>query len=745
MQQANARLTAALKAGERSPAHTTRLGGVEVGPQIQAWSLDSAYGTDLPPAMRAFAGSSSAQLEVTLSGTGGVPAPALYGPWAPHATADVARPGQSVVHGWGIGADTLPAFRGKVRARSAKSGGDTVTLTALDGAEQLRMPAVLPRPSGGIDQAASGVAATDWVASATWCVDHLLRNAGIHTSPPPRPGATLYVSYHGGVAANIGTLSTLFGGWNRWSHPTPPFTAAAKGPTTGRAIAVYVPTVRSVNRNLKGSGFFFECFFDTTGAGAANATARLDINWTGNGPDWRTALSIDWTGKRIVASAGESVTDPTQNSSLTWTPPQMATESPGRWHAGFWVTVSDAGAVTVEYRLTGPSGQVMVGLSAPIPGVVLPAGAIRDVSVVLGDLAVEAAQFTPTTAIPTSLTQDGLWKRGATLDAPALPLTVIPVVNGTAWDVITAIAKATLSTAEFSAAGLFVWRSGARWNTAPGAADFTVTSARELASLTTTEEIDACRNYTRVKWQSWAKVKAVPGYRSSPDIFLLPATFKYFVKWEVGEDELDPLPPMTVGGGSLVGQIRFTLTNANDVPAVFGAVDVGISRADGILSMSIHNKSAQDVWVRCIRGGELSYSVMTPALPGGTGAVDNWSSAQNTISQAVYGRQAFDHDAAGWVQESAGAAVLADTLLTAGKLPVPLLGDVEILPDPRVQLGDVVRVVDRTGAQLDTLAWVVGNRISASDAAVSQALTLRGTASPGVPTDVDLTPDPPLA
>ncbi|MEV7925303.1 hypothetical protein [Kitasatospora sp. NPDC088779] len=742
MQQANATLTAALRAGDRSEAHTTRLGGAEVGPQVQSWSLESAYGTDLPDAMRAWSGSASTQLELSLGGNRGVPAPALYGPWAPHATADIARPGQSAVHAWGLGGETLPAFRGQIRSRSAQSGGDTVRITALDGAERLRMPAHLPRPSGGIDQDASGVASSDWVASATWCVDHLLRRAGIHTSPPPRTGCTLYASYHGGAAANIGTLYTLSGGWNRWDHPAPPFTAAARGPVTGQATARYVPTVRGLNRNLGSAGYWHECWFDTTGPGSANQQARLEIRWATEDRDWRTALEIDWSNRRVRVSSGTTDTIPGDNPSLTWNPDQMKTEAPGRWHVGFWVRVANDGVTTVEFRLTPPSGNTIYGLGADIPQIKLPPGVIMDVSVVLGDLAIEGMQFTPMSAIPSDLTQSD-WKRGAVLDPPVYPLTVIPVVSGSAWDVITTIAKATVSTAEFDPSGMFRWRNGTRWTTTPSTPNLTVSSARELAALTVTEEIDACRNWVRARWRNWARVKSVTTYTTSGELLVIPAGRTISVSWVSGEDQLDALPPITRGGGA-PGCIRFSFFNSDGTATVHGAVEVGLTRTDGLTTMTLRNTATVDVYCRPpVYGYGTSYSVLTPTLPTDTGPEDTWVTMQNSESQAVYGRQAYDHDAEGWVQEFTSAAYLALHLLNAGKLPVPLLGDVEILPDPRIRLGDVVRVIDRTGAQLDTLAWVVGNRVTGGDSAVKQVLTLRGASSPGFPTDTGLTPDPP--
>lgn len=143
MQRADQTTKNALAAGERTVTHTTRLGGRDVSAQVQSWQVERSYATDLPAAMRAFSGSSAAQLTLQLGGDGTQPAPALYSPWAPHATGDLARPGQTVVHEAGVGGGTLPVFRGTLRNRSAASGTDSVQLTALDGAERLRAPAEL--------------------------------------------------------------------------------------------------------------------------------------------------------------------------------------------------------------------------------------------------------------------------------------------------------------------------------------------------------------------------------------------------------------------------------------------------------------------------------------------------------------------------------------------------------------------------------------------------------------------------
>lgn len=744
MRPADSALIAALKTGERQLAQQTRLGGKDMSAQVQSWSLEQSYGTDLPDAMRAFSGSSSASLSLTLAGTDTTSAPALYGPWAPRSSGDAVRPGQSVVHRWGLGGSTIPGFRGSLRARSAQSGSDAVQVSALDGAERLRMPAQLPRPSGGIDSDTPFGASTNWVASPGWCVDHLLRNAGIHTCPPPRTGALLYASLHGGAAANVGYLKSLSGDWSQWTKTNAPWECAVQGSSAGTTKAEYAPLVRAVNRNHT-DGFWYEVWIDNTGVTSGDRSIDLSLSWVpASLTPVYTTLRADFAAGTVTFFNGTNAT-PASNSSTTWTVSALTQQS-GRWHFGMWLTFSSTGVPTVEGTVQYPNGSGLILLPGTI-GSAVPAGTMGNVILRIGGMRVEALQVSQLAAKPATrdeIMQNGTWKKTATLDAPDIPLRVVPVISGSAWEAITSIARATLSTAEFDGDGIFRWRSRSRWSTAPSAENLTVTSERELASLTITEEIDACRNHCSVKWANWSKVKANKSWtKAAANVVQIPAGGSFSIAWSIGDDELDTPPPFTYTD-ALPDCIRFVNANTDTAAMVYGAVEVGTRRENGTLVLSMRNRSASAVWLRGATSGGASVVLLTPGIDSGQAPADNWSAAWNTTSQQVYGVQAFEHDPGGWVQDSASAASLATALRTAGAYPYPLLGNVEILPDPRLQLGDVVRVVDTTGAALNTLAWVIGIRTAGEGTTVRQTLTLRATAYNGVPVDAGLTPDPPV-
>ncbi|GGV54230.1 hypothetical protein [Streptomyces spectabilis] len=749
MKPGNATLTAALAARERIAAHVIRLGGQDMSTQVQSWALDRAYSTDLPDAMRAFSGSASAQADIALSGKGGASAPALYGPWAPRASGDVARPRQSVVHSWGLGTHamgTLPTFRGTVRSRSAQSGEDTVRLSALDGAERLRMPAQLPRPAGGIDPATPYGDATNWVASDVWCVDHLLMGSGVHTAPPPRAGCILYASMHGGAAANVGYLKTLSGNWEKWSKKDAPWECSASGNRMGGTWAKYIPQMRPVNRNHS-DGLWLEIWAKNTSRVPAtvDSSIKFSLSWdAGKGVMHTVDIKVDFR-EGAVTYSGRQLNPPQEYGPVETYVDALKSDF-GRWHLGFWLTVSSGGTAAITGHLVSPRDPLIEISRKTIPTMDVPPGAMADLTIDISSIQVEGLQLSQLAAKPSSVAarmQEGMWDKSATLDEPKIPVRMLPAVSGSAWDAITQIARATLSTAEFDSAGVFRWRGPERWQTPPEKPDLTVTSERELASLTLTEEIDACRNHCSVRWASWYRVKAnMANVKEAINVIQINPGQTRSIAWTVGNDELDTTPPATAET-VVPDTIRFGSAQIGRTPVVHGAVEVGTHREDGKLVLSMRNRSSETVWLRGNALNGLSLSLVTPTMDSGASPTEHWEVSQDSTSQRYYGVQQYEHDAQGWIQQEEPAQRIAEILKSAGAYPIPLLGDVEILPDPRIELGDAVRVVDSTGAQLDTLAWVIGIKLSAENGEIRQTLTLRGTTANGPPKDAGLTPDRP--
>ncbi|MFJ8588050.1 hypothetical protein ACIRD2_25875 [Streptomyces sp. NPDC093595] len=750
MRATDPKLAESLQSGSRVTDHTTRLGGQDVSEQVQSWQLERSYSTDLPDAMRAFSGSSSAQLQLQVSGSGGKSAPALYSPWAPRATGDIARPGQSVVHQYGTDAGVLPAFRGTVRNRSAASGTDSVQLTALDGAERLHGPADLPKPYAGFY----------WrrpVATATWCVDELLRQAGVHSCPPPRypefdPAAPLtlvYASLHGGFAATYGQPEIVPDPRHySWSREGAPHEMAlvphAAAPDTGALTATWFPRSRVT---VPGSRLFAEAWVNNAVGFGSTVALELDLNRAGT-QTGRLRLAVDFSTGQVFMHSG---TREGSGYYYSWGVSALK-QKRGVWHiGGLFDTTSTGSSVlpTVQPFLTAPDGtHYPCGPAAfTDPSAEQPAAELYQLRLVT-QLSAEAVQLSSGLAAAPTATEfaQKTWAKEAELDDAILPLYAVPRVSGSQWEVITQIARASMSTADFDEQGIFRWRNYTRFAKAPTSPDLTLTSVRDIAALTVTEEIDACRNYCVQPFKDWSSVKVTGGTVYNDTVVReVPGNSSVTLKYVLAEEEFDVGPPNVDDDQSVAPgfSVRFAASNAAGADAVKGAVDILARREEGCLVLRFTNRTGRRLYT-VTEDGKPSVHIQT--LKPSTEAVERQATSwvSGSTSEKYHGRQEFCAEASDWVQDYRAAQELADAMRMAGQYPVPVLGEVEVLYDPRIQLGDVVRVVDSSGAALDTFAWVVGIKTASTAAGtVQQTLALRGTRTNGVPADAGLTPDAP--
>ncbi|MDN3259639.1 hypothetical protein QWJ26_07375 [Streptomyces sp. CSDS2] len=764
MQQADDATTAALAAGERTARHRTRLGGKDVSAQVQSWQLERSYATDLPAAMRAFSGSSAAQLQVQLSGTGGRTAPELYSPWAARATGDIVRPGQSVVHESGVGPAALPAFRGTVRSRSAPSGSDSVQVTALDGAERLRGPAALPNPSAFWGR----------VSSATWCVSELLRQGGLYACPPARypdfadgkPLTLVYASLHGGFSTPYGQPAT---------GPDPKtYTFARDGAPHSIALVPKRPRLRATwhprsRVTVPGSTLFAEVWVNNavrydspTGDDQVGnddqVVIQLELNG-GTGQSGYLKLAVNFTERWVRMSSTDWEDNYYFQPYLQWSWPVLGQR--GVWHIGAWIDTrggADSVYPTVQPRLTAPDGTQLVGTESKFGNAVglQPKSELHLVSLSTA-LPAECLQVTsglpamPTTA-EFSHTGAWQWTKSAELDDVILPLRTVPRVSGSQWEVISQIARASMSTAEIDERGVFRWRNHTRFTTRPTTPDLTLTSVREISSFTVTEEIDACRNYCVQPYKDWSGIYPARGVTlQEEEIRALPRRSTTTVKYLMSSEDFDVIPPVTLETILLVydSEVRFSTDPAGGIP-VKGMVDILVRREDGYLVARFTNRSDQTLYMATADSKpSLRLSTYKPSAdPVERTAIalldDPANDPDGVASEKYYGRQEYTAESTDWVQDLDSATALATAMRSAGVLPVPVIGDVDVLYDPRLQLGDVVRVVDTTGAVLDTLAWVIGIRTTATaEGGVQQTLTLRGVDPGARPGDSGLVPDAP--
>ncbi|MDN5917041.1 MAG: hypothetical protein L0I76_18370 [Pseudonocardia sp.] len=129
----------------------------------------------------------------------------------------------------GMLADTGPKlvrqFTGPVRTLRVGEGDSTVQLDALDPSERLRALITLPTYAEFITHAHRRPWA--FTVNSQWVVDYVLRKNSIYASPPPRSDAIISCTGHGGLAAEIGFNGapiSLYGSgpsplWTEDDHP----------------------------------------------------------------------------------------------------------------------------------------------------------------------------------------------------------------------------------------------------------------------------------------------------------------------------------------------------------------------------------------------------------------------------------------------------------------------------------------------------------------------------------------------
>ncbi|GGU46853.1 hypothetical protein [Lentzea flava] len=715
---ASGKLTSALLDAERTNTSLTRLAGRDLTDQATSWTLDRSYDTDLPAPMRVVNGSAAAELRLTLTGKDDKTGAQLYSPYAPHDTGDVARPGQSVTHGWGLTGEVLPGFRGQVRDRAADNGTGTVAVSALDGAEKLRDAARLPAVLS-----ANG----NPIASGTWVVDHLLREGGIHSAPPPRADCTLYASMHGGVVPDIG--------FYRDHTPNSLTYRRDRAPWEMAAVPGSQPfTVRWDPRTpttVSGRGLFTEFWVDRTTLQASGNRVELkmvfqadneinDIYYWFDFKDDQMNIGATGTGGTVKGDAAMDIRfDGLYHIGVHWT---WNGRTPS---ARYYITGSafntyretDMGA----FRELGWSQLNYMELTSALP--------IEAVQVSLRENRMTREEFTQT------------WTRGAVLDQVTSELRAIPPVQSSAWDVITSVAQAEQATAEFDPYGVFRYRNNTRFTT-PGQTIIKVTSAREIASLRVSEAIDSIRNTIDVPYQTYTP--GTPSERFTetfvPSLLgFQTRTFTY--DYDVSEYDSPPTVVYASNQPTTGSRVRFATSTGSGSGAVNGFVESTTERDGATLRMTFRNLTSSTLYLSTA-SGTPSLVIWSPRLA--SGSPTRLSTQRYDItSRTRYGAQVYQVPATPWIQNVNTAGRIANYLLSVAAQPLPVLGDVEILPDPRITLGDLVRVVDEVGAALDTSAWVIGIRTSGDGTGrIRQFLTLRATTSPGVPADTGLNPDP---
>lgn len=740
MRPGSSELDAALEAGERVYDVQVRLGGRDVTDEVTAWSIDRGSDTSLPAQVATPTGSSAARAQITLAGDDQQTAAARYSPWAPRATADIARPGQSCVVEWGLAQQRMQALRGRVTQVGATSADGTASLTALDGAERLRGRAWLPPAT------VPGTGDTGRI-QVQWVVDHLLRSAGIYTSPPPRPGSIFFASLNGSREANLGMRIAQSGSVGYYPARSP-WTAGPAGPSNNPYAAwsaTWAPQKRVIsqaNQLMVEWWFYREHTGDNPTTQAQLVFADRPVGDTGTRVFTTITMSYNPATRQMRAEV--------DGGAMTWTLPTTVNQA-GRFKVAFLVGLTTTSQpVTVRGWLYQPNGNLYASTTY---GDATPSWSLLET--------IRADATGPMECLNVSVVSGTIpivspWERGAQVDliAPSgvsaglayYALRVLPEVTGSIWDTLKQIVADNMGYLWFDEDGLLRVR---RYdyitpdiNTPPP--DLTVTAAREIADITVSEEIDSVANQVEVGWSGYVQASSQQSelYNYTSVITLNSGT-TLELRFDFNGRPWGLRPPMIFAGaaipsgGSLGSLVKWITSTGTRAP-----VEIELAWDTGWPVIRFTNRGASTAY------SALSTTLADTSLRLAHSEVDQPQQQpigrRNLTSIERFGVQSLEIGASPWVQNSIWADQISLALVAWTAWPVPLTGLVDILPDPRIQIGDVVHIIDRTGTRIDGIYRVLGYTVRGTGPQVRMTLDVRPLTRPAQPEDGGLTMEPVL-
>jgi hypothetical protein len=679
---------------------------------VESVTPSRSLSTDLPEAAKTDTGFAAADATIILAGSlGEVPLTELFGAYNNPLTAFAPRIGAPVTIDMGmrtsVGVEVLRQFTGKVRACSVDPAAGTVTLACIDSREDFRTLVVLPV-----------IAADDFASlrpslNAQWVLDYIARKQGYYADPPPRAGCVLLATLHGSVFPEIGALSLAY----RYDWTTsriqgqPLFAALGTGllglhdaagvllGSTCTSRVIWAPA-GAVTPN-QGSTMFFEYHrvkVTTTAmtigpnilqcyAGAIGSTTQVGVrNKAGTS---RYEIRVNRAG----ADSGYL-----DIGSISFTP---GVEHYLAVHITFTATGFD-----VRVRIDGVTSSVHSGVCGNPTG-------NAALNLMIAETTTNATQteatawvsgLQVTTEAYASTMFNNIFTPTAVFEESYNQLTATPTVDSSdPWVLEQQIADAEQGIFGFDENG--VLRFYNRNHLTGGAAVATITtdpsvSFANLIEAASDEAVDTVANAISVP--------------ATPLILDQPGTQTWALSEVIGVPAGASITVSAEFPGPVYAISSLPYRAAQAADGTGGDVsNLGVTATQVTAStynVTITNPNAFDVFlvgnstVPAQLGDPYLVAVgqcLRPAAESGYTAV-----RQDAASQARYGVQPLDVAANVWRQSTTAADGLADHLIVVLASPSPTLGGVTIVADPRLQLGDRVRVADPDGLVLDGDFWI---------------------------------------
>lgn len=683
---------------------TPRVGSPSSPPEVVGIEVDRQLSGDVPDGVRLVGGSSTATAKITLDS---------LTPRVPNVlnVSDLSDwIGSRVQLVTGFAGHALPIHTGAVRSLSASDATHLTTVEVLDGSDALRATVTLPAFGSVAKRWATGQSAR-FPLNASAVVVAALHACGIRVTPPPRPEAVASIPLVFGPVPDPG-FGWLVPNQNWfWGDPQSdgvPKSAPACLSSDGRwgprvnATADTMPLIVHPNTH---AGFGLDCTYY-----AADC-------WIYTGTSDYEAVELDFgISFSAMIKPGMGVIRLQTMESDTWTIRGTVSVSIG-WHhvrltarAGVGVTMNvDNSDVASSYSYAVPANHGSVRVYLANPCWVQALQVLKSDSPISADWAGDAA-FTPQADISIS----------------ALDLDYLPAVSSVvAWTLIKTIASAEFAMAGFDEAGRFHYRTRAEVNakTVP-AMDF---SGDVLPDVQGSAVVDSVRTVLEMSVRPRALIESGFGWESEATTSSAAAVADSV--WTVPQGwsshEIHASNPWHGSLEDVVGITQANMAwmqpsgmvlcqNPDGTGSIYAAANGSDVTIHAFLVMTgptsgliwIYNNSGgtryavwPSTWTEAASGGKLPYG-LTPGGPAvwilGRALTGDDPESVTTIEDsdavAAWGTRTLSMDSSDWRQynqtlNDLGAAILSD--LAAPRLA---LSDITIPGDPRLELGDVVRI-----------------------------------------------------
>ena len=678
----------------------------------------------LPENATLIEGYSAAQLTVKLEGRRAYGEPSAAQLFAPYSTRsplyNIPRKNvpvyYSIIVHTATGLREIRQFTGWTREITASSADATATLRCLDFAEPLRAPITLPVWAHR-QRADEGD-----LINSQWLIDYVLRHNGYFQSPPMVPGCKFSATLHGARITESGNPSSenSTGPVNRWVQGK---YGLALGASATEEQFVDMAD-ESLMPHANGVTYGFGHIVEVGGSNPGN-NHKLSMQYSQNND---IALFVRANGQ-IEA---RFQTMPLSGTPLTtWYVTGPVLSGPQRFvYVGMEATIT-ATETQVRFNVDGVVTSATGARWAPIET------NLPDIWASLQRSAQCLQHWQTTTTNNWSWTP--AFTPNATLSQGLNLLSHLPnIVDEPSWGVLKELVHAEFGIlfADENNHVHFLNREDARQ--AKDTIDREI-GPNQLKDVAVSDASDAIVNCIAVSSTLGMYKNTVRAWEATHNDTLtfqpgsttvtvtdVENVMSYFVnvpywnssEWDRGDNPVYGFYPVHASTGAVAPNVTVSVTQLSQRS----------------FSYTVSNGNAYAVRLADRANTDPNYPGTPRLRTGGTGIV-YWPTKKNLVlnqdSIDIHGRRLWEIPNTRWAQSYSGQANIANSLLSELGSPLPVLEQVSIVGDPRIQLTDAIPIRDPDGLGDYILGQVTGIRQTLGGNGLSAELTMRLLTPPG--------------